>query len=154
MNSGNAHHTRRPDDCDAGGGGGGRDTLEVAVMPSLLVVASMSVTEVTTRTVLVVVLSLVGLILIQRSSLRSTRRHEFRNFETRQDAIVTSNLEVRASWLTQRLRNVSWLASRPNTVLTRGASLIVVGVLGGLALGIGLSLALVVLLNGMNSGLN
>lgn len=67
---------------------------------------------------------------------------------------MTSNLEVRASWLTQRLRNVSWLASRPNTVLTRGASLIVVGVLGGLALGIGLSLALVVLLNGMNSGLN
>lgn len=123
-------------------------------MPSLLVVASMSVTEVTTRTVLVVVLSLVGLILIQRSSLRSTRRHEFRHFETRQDAIVTSNPEVRASWLTQRLRNVSWLASRPNTVLTRGASLIVVGVLGGLALGIGLSLALVVLLNGMNSGLN
>ena len=68
MTVGSAHHTRRADDARAGGGGGGKGTLEVAVLTTSLLVASMTVTEVTSRMSLVGVVAVLGLLLLARGA--------------------------------------------------------------------------------------
>ncbi len=70
---GRAHHTRRATDADAGGGGGGKGTMEGAVMTSSLLLASMTVSEVTSRIALVGGLAMLGLLLVARSSSQRQR---------------------------------------------------------------------------------
>lgn len=64
---GSAHQTRRAADDDAGGGGGGKGTLEGAVMTSSLLLASMTVSEVTSRIAVVGTVAVVGLLLLART---------------------------------------------------------------------------------------
>ena len=140
---GSAHQTRRSVLGDGGGGGGGKDTLEGAVMPSMLVVASMTVTEVTTRIGLVGGVALVALLLIGRMTAAgnvsvSTPRVVHHRF-THQAAEPSVALPQRWS---ARL-----LSSRSSSAVTRLASLCGVSVISGIALGVGLSLLLVALLN-------
>jgi len=70
---GNAHQTRRAADDDAGGGGGGKGTLEGAVMTSSLLLASMTVSEVTSRIAVVCMVAIVGLLLVARSGVPPRR---------------------------------------------------------------------------------
>ncbi|MEY3615280.1 MAG: hypothetical protein RLZZ518_281 [Actinomycetota bacterium] len=143
VNVGSAHHTRRELLDAGGGGGGGKDTLEGAVMPSMLVVASMTVTEVTTRIGLVGGVATIALLLIGRSGT------------SRRDAVATSRVigqsfahriaEQKAAPPTNRL--LAMVSGRSRNAVTRLFSLGSLAVIGGVALGVGLSLALVVLLN-------
>jgi len=70
---GSAHQTRRAADDDAGGGGGGKGTLEGAVMTSSLLLASMTVSEVTSRIAVVGTVAVVGLLLVARSGTSRRR---------------------------------------------------------------------------------
>jgi uncharacterized protein involved in exopolysaccharide biosynthesis len=47
-----------------------------------------------------------------------------------------------------------WLRSRPRSVVSRATFLVALAGVSGLALGVGLALALLALLNGLTSGLN
>ncbi len=127
MSDGKAHHTRLAIARDIGGGGGGRGTLDGAVMPLSLGVASITVTEVTTRIVLVGGLALIGLLIIQRSAATYSR-HRDGNF-------VVMNLAD---------------AGATQSSATRVLALLLIALASGLALGIGSALALLALLNGMN----
>ena len=122
-------------------------------MPSLLVVASMTVTEVTTRIALVGGLALVGLLLLTRSFSTGDRRHES-TFVVINPADSSSPGPVASSWLSQRLGVATWRAFRPRTVASRAMFLVALALVSGLALGVGLALALVALLTGLNTGLN
>ncbi|MFZ9076461.1 MAG: hypothetical protein ACO3JN_06250 [Ilumatobacteraceae bacterium] len=127
MSDGKAHHTRLAIALDIGGGGGGRGTLDGAVMPLSLGVASITVTEVTTRIVLVGGLALIGLLIIQRSAATYSR-HRDGNF-------VVMNLAD---------------AGATQSPATRVLALLLIALASGLALGIGSALALLALLNGLN----
>ena len=127
MSDGKAHHTRLAIARDIGGGGGGRGTLDGAVMPLSLGVASITVTEVTTRIVLVGGLALIGLLIIQRSAATYSR-HRDANF-------VVMNLTD---------------AGATQSPATRVLALLLIALASGLALGIGSALALLALLNGLN----
>lgn len=127
MSDGKAHHTRLAIARDIGGGGGGRGTLDGAVMPLSLGVASITVTEVTTRIVLVGGLALIGLLIIQRSATTYSR-HRDGNF-------VVMNLAD---------------AGATQSPATRVLALLLIALASGLALGIGSALALLALLNGLN----
>ena len=156
VKSGSAHHTRCVTRKEAGGGGGGRGTLESAVMLSSLVVASMTVTEVTTRITIVVVVTLAALFLVGRSGFidlgngRNSRSGSGR-FEYRATTNGTAENPSRAT-TTPRSAAAKWLAARPSTKAARIASLGVVAIVGGAALGIGASLLLVVALNATSNG--
>ena len=144
VKSGSAHHTRCVMREETGGGGGGRGTLESAVMLSSLVVASMTVTEVTTRITIVVVVALAALFLVGRSG--------FIDLGTgRNSRSGSRRFEYRAT-TTPRNAAARWLAARPSTKAARIASLGVVAIVGGAALGIGASLLLVVALNATSNG--
>ncbi|MGA1169338.1 MAG: hypothetical protein ACO3V2_02910 [Ilumatobacteraceae bacterium] len=127
MSDGKAHHTRLAIARDIGGGGGGRGTLDGAVMPLSLGVASITVTEVTTRIVLVGGLALIGLLIIQRSAATYSR-HRDGNF------VVMNLADVGAT----------------QSSATRILALLLIALASGLALGIGSALALLALLNGLN----
>lgn len=149
VNSGSAHHTRCVVREETGGGGGGRGTLESAVMLSSLVVASMTVTEVTTRIAIVGVVTLTALFLIGGSGIAISR-----NGRTGQPSngrftyhAATSPRDAAARWITARR-----LVARPSTKAAHIASLGIIAILGGAALGIGTSLLLVVALNATGSG--
>ena len=149
VNSGSAHHTRCVTREETGGGGGGRGTLESAVMLSSLVVASMTVTEVTTRIAIVGVVALAALFLIGRSGIAvssngrigepSNRRFTYRP--------ATSLRDAAAIWITARR-----LDARPSTKAARIVSLGIIAIVSGATLGIGASLLLVVALNATGSG--
>ena len=126
VSDGKAHHTRLAIARDIGGGGG-RGTLDGAVMPLSLGVASITVTEVTTRIVLVGGLALIGLLIIQRSAATYSR-HRDGNF-------VVMNLAD---------------ADATQSPATRVLALLLIALASGLALGIGSALALLALLNGLN----
>jgi hypothetical protein len=146
---------------EAGGGGGGRGTLESAVMLSSLVVASMTVTEVTTRITVVGVVALAALFLVGRSgfidlgngrnSRSGSRRFVYRattnGTAENLSRATTTPRSAAAKWLAARR-----LAARPSTKAARIASLGVVAIVGGAALGIGASLLLVVALNATSNG--
>ena len=156
VKSGSAHHTRCVMREETGGGGGGRGTLESAVMLSSLVVASMTVTEVTTRITVVGVVALAALFLVGRSGFidlgngRSSQSGSGR-FVYRATTYGTAENPSRAT-PTPRSAAAKWLAARPSTKAARIVSLGVVAVVGGAALGIGASLLLVVALNATSNG--
>ncbi|MGA0044395.1 MAG: hypothetical protein ACO3II_07395 [Ilumatobacteraceae bacterium] len=127
VSDGKAHHTRLVTARDIGGGGGGRGTLDGAVMPLSLGVASITVTEVTTRIVLVGGLALIGLLIIQRSAATYSR-HRDGNF------VVMNLADVGAT----------------QSPATRVLALLLIALTSGLALGIGSALVLLALLNGLN----
>ena len=164
VKSGSAHHTRCVMREETGGGGGGRGTLESAVMLSSLVVASMTVTEVTTRIAIVGAVTLTALFLIGRSGIASSSngrigqpsngRFSYRptgNHTADNTTSGTVGITSRAT-VTPRTTAARWLAARTSTKAARIASLGVVAVVGGAALGIGASLLLVVALNAAGSG--
>ena len=155
VRSGNAHHTWLAARGETGGGGGGRDTLEGAVMPSLLIVASMTVTEVTTRIGVVGVGTLLALLFIGRTGTTLQPNSGRRDGEKL--VVVASGLSVHRATqktLPARSRWAIWLNRRPTTIVARVGSLGVVAGVAGLAIGIGLSLVLIVVLNAMNLGAN
>lgn len=131
---GNAHHTRRDARGVIGGGGGG-STLEGAVGLSMLLSASMTVTEVTTRIALVGIAAIIGLLVIARKSADRTNRHSTTPQAARS---LQSPIHPDQPEPIRRLGSI--------------ASLVVVGVGGGLALGVLASLALATILNTMNRG--
>ena len=149
VNSGSAHHTRCVMREETGGGGGGRGTLEGAVMLSSLVVASMTVTEVTTRIAIVGVVTLTALFLIGRSGIASSSNGRIGQPSNGRFTYraATSPRATAARWLDARR-----LAAQPSTKAARIVSLGVVAVVGGAAVGIGASLLLVVALNATGSG--
>ena len=169
VKSGSAHHTRCVMREETGGGGGGRGTLESAVMLSSLVVASMTVTEVTTRIAIVGVVTLAALFLIGRSGIAGSsnsrisqadkERFVYRsigNHTASGTANGTVGITSRAT-VAPRTTAARWLAARrlaapPSTKAARIASLGVIAILGGAALGIGASLLLVVALNATSNG--
>lgn len=150
VKTGSAHQTRRRLLGDGGGGGGGKDTLEGAVMPSMLVVASMTVTEVTTRIGLVGGVSVLALLLIGRlgmshldvAAMPRVVRQRFTHHVA----------ESRAAPPKSRWATI--LSSRSRGAVTRLLSLWSVAVISGVALGVGLSLVLVLLLNATMSAGN
>ena len=149
VKSGSAHHTRCVMREETGGGGGGRGTLESAVMLSSLVVASMTVTEVTTRIAIVGVVTLAALFLIGRSGVAGSSNSRISQTDNGRFTYraATSPRTTAARWLAARR-----LAAPPSTKAARIVSLGVVAVVGGAALGIGVSLLLVVALNATGSG--
>ena len=149
VNSGSAHHTRCVMREETGGGGGGRGTLESAVMLSSLVVASMTVTEVTTRIAIVGVVTLTALFLIGRSGIAVSSSGRIGQPSDRRFTYhpAMSPRATAARWLAARR-----LDARPSTKAARIASLGVIAIVGGAALGIGASLLLVVALNASGSG--
>ena len=144
VKSGSAHHTRCVMREETGGGGGGRGTLESAVMLSSLVVASMTVTEVTTKIAIVGVVTLAALFHIGRSGITSSSNSRISQADN-------GRFTYRAA-TPPRTTAARWLAARPTTKAARIVSLGVVAVVGGAALGIGASLLLVVALNATGSG--
>ena len=144
VKSGSAHHTRCVMREETGGGGGGRGTLESAVMLSSLVVASMTVTEVTTRIAIVGVVTLAALFLIGRSGIATSS-------SGRIGQPSNGRFTYRPA-TSPRATAARWLAARPSTKAARIASLGVIAIVGGAALGIGASLLLVVALNATGSG--
>jgi hypothetical protein len=144
VKSGSAHHTRCVMREETGGGGGGRGTLESAVMLSSLVVASMTVTEVTTRIATVGVVTLTALFIIGRSGIAGSSNGRINQTDN-------ARFTYRAA-TSPRTTAARWLAARPSTKAARIASLGVVAIVGGAALGIGASLLLVVALNATGSG--
>ena len=118
-------------------------------MLSSLVVASMTVTEVTTRIAIVGVVTLTALFLIGRSGIASANNGRIgqptnARFTYRP---ATSPRTTAARWLAARR-----LDAPPSTKAVRIASLGVIAIVGGAALGIGASLLLVVALNATGSG--
>ena len=144
VKSGSAHHTRCVMREETGGGGGGRGTLESAVMLSSLVVASMTVTEVTTRIAIVGVVTLAALFLIGRSGVAGSS-----NSRISQTDNARFTYRPATSPRTTAARRVD---ARPSTKAARIVSLGVVAVVGGAALGIGVSLLLVLALNATSNG--
>lgn len=122
-------------------------------MPSLLVVASMTVTEVTTRISIVGGLALIGLLFLMRNSTATNRRHGSTFVVVNKTESATAS-PTGFSWLSQHSGVARWLRSRPQTVASRSIVLIALAGVSGLALGVGLALALLALLNGLTSGLN
>lgn len=143
MRIGSAHQTRRAAFAETGGGGGGRGTLEVAVMSSSLVVASMTLTEVTTRIAIVGVVTMVALLVVGR--MRSADGHRGGRFTSRTDS---QSLPAPSSGMAQ------WFSQRSPTVVGRLGSLGVLAAIVGATLGIGLSLLLVAVLNATSSAAN
>ena len=143
MRIGSAHQTRRAAFAETGGGGGGRGTLEVAVMSSSLVVASMTLTEVTTRIAIVGVVTMVALLVVGR--MRSADGHRGGRFTSRTDS---QSQPVHRSGMAQ------WFSQRSPTVVGRLGSLGVLAAIVGATLGIGLSLLLVAVLNATSSAAN
>ena len=144
VKSGSAHHTRCVMREETGGGGGGRGTLESAVMLSSLVVASMTVTEVTTRIAIVGVVTLAALFLIGRSGVAGSSNSRISQTDN-------GRFTYRAA-TSPRTTAARWLAAQPSTKAARIASLGVIAIVGGAALGIGASLLLVVALNASGNG--
>jgi hypothetical protein len=142
VRSGSAHHTRR-DVKLAGGGGGGRGTLGVAVMPSLLM-ASMTVTEVTTRIAVVGVVALVGLFLVSRVSSPHHGRatmpsaHTSARLRTNDDAVAVIDEPSKSL--------------RAQTFGTRLVGITITTVVAGVAAGIALSLVFLIGLNSLSLG--
>jgi hypothetical protein len=128
---GRAHHTRR-DDRNERGGGGGRGTLEGAVMPSLLLVAAMTVSEVTTRIAIVGIVSLAGLLIASRIRLPTRRNDYSGGFVGPKFVRVRTDIkEVAENWSeSQRFKS-----RVPRAVM----------VLGMLGLGVGFALSLILL---------
>jgi hypothetical protein len=150
VRSGSAHHTR----CDvelAGGGGGGRGTLGVAVMPSLLM-ASMTVTEVTTRIAVVGVVALVGLFLVSRASNRHVSRvsspHQGR--ATMPSAHTPARLRTNDAAVAVIDEPSKGL--RAQTFGTRLVGITITTVVAGLTAGIALSLVFLIGLNSLSLG--
>jgi len=137
---GRAHHTRR-DDRNERGGGGGRGTLEGAVMPSLLLMAAMTVSEVTTRIAIVGIVSLAGLMLVARLQWHPTR--------TRRASAVWrfGSSQVTTDVVRQRSE-----ARQDVSRATRTGFLIAIAVTTGVALGVALSVVFVGLLNSSGAG--
>jgi hypothetical protein len=122
-------------------------------MPSLLVVASMTVTEVTTRIALVGGLAFVGLVFIVRSLSTNHRQHGS-TFGVVNVTESNSASPARSQWLAKRLGLARWFAGQPRSLLSRAVFLATLALVSGLTLGVGLALGLLALLNGMNTGLN
>lgn len=137
MSNGSAHQTRREVPSDAGGGGG-RGTLEPAVTRSLLFMASMTVTEVTTRIAVVGAVSLLGLLLIARLS--------------RQTLLPTNKSHLDGVVRLDHDTNIEPVGT-PKLARSLGSRLAgifaIVGI-AGTAIGVGLSLLLVVSLNALS----
>ena len=143
MRIGSAHQTRRAAFAETGGGGGGRGTLEVAVMSSSLVVASMTLTEVTTRIAIVGVVTMVALIVVGQMSNSDDYRSG--RFTSRTG---TPSQPVPRSGMAQ------WFSRRSPTVVGRLGSLGVLAAIVGATLGIGLSLLLVTVLSATSGAAN
>jgi hypothetical protein len=152
VTSGSAHHTRR-ETFRLGGGGGGRDTLGFAVMLSLWNVASISVSEVTTRSAVVAAVCLVALGLIARSV-------NFANVDNQASHGASRRAKDSSAGPDQQFVGTARPAGvliqetpvRPAVVATRIGSLIAIMCGVGLAIGVMLSLFLVVALSAMNLG--
>jgi len=142
VSRGSAHHTRRAAPRDASpnaaidsGGGGGRGTLEGAVVPSLLLMASMTVTEVTTRIALVGSTAVLGLLLVGRIWTPTSRRRP--SVATPYVAQITIKPAGSARYRLARTRRQG----------AGALALAATAVVSGLALGVLLSLGLVSFLN-------
>ena len=137
VSNGSAHHTRREVPSEAGGGGG-RGTLEPAVTRSLLFMASMTVTEVTTRIAVVGAVSLLGLLFISRLPRQAMRLL----------------VQPEPKWVNRRSQMdliVDYPTTKPvRAVGTRLAGLLATIAAAGITVGVVLSLVLVVLLNALN----
>lgn len=151
---GSAHQIRLVAFTPIGGGGGGKDTLGSAVMPTLLFVASMTVTEVTTRIVVVGVVTLAGLFVMSRRSISmrpiSVGSRGQPSFSGKRQHFVTNTPEHQIPNAQGGLAQL--LFRRPVGFVARITSLGIIAVAAGLALGVGLSLALVTVLNALGSG--
>jgi hypothetical protein len=123
------------------------------MMPSLLVVASMTVTEVTTRIAIVGGLALIGLLFLMRNSTANNRHHGSTFVVVNRTESATAS-PTGLPWLSQHSGMARWLRSRPRNVASRATFLLALAGVSGLALGVGLTLALLALLNGLTSGLN
>ena len=130
---GKAHHARR-DAFDEAGGGGGGSTLVDAVGLVLLLSASMTVTEVTTRIAIVGIVVLVGLLVISR----------VRPGLTNQRGSIPTHA--------QRIQSPLVRTTQPIRRLTTVSALALIGAISGLALGVLASLTLATILNTMNRG--
>ena len=137
VSNGSAHQTRREVPSEAGAGGG-RGTLEPAVTRSLLFMASMTVTEVTTRIAVVGAVSLLGLLVVARLSRQTLPPAEEDDLDgvLRLDRDTNVELVVASDF-------VRSLGSRLAGVFA------IVGI-AGTAIGVGLSLLLVVSLNALS----
>ena len=113
-------------------------------MLSSLVVASMTVTEVTTRIAIVGVVTLVALFLIGRSGIAGSSNSRISQTDN-------GRFTYRAA-TSPRTTAARRLAAPPSTKAARIVSLGVVAVVGGAALGIGVSLLLVLALNATSNG--
>lgn len=137
VSNGSAHHTRREVPSEAGGGGG-RGTLEPAVTRSLLFMASMTVTEVTTRIAVVGVVSLLGLLFVARRPRQT----------------MTSLVQPEPTW-GNRNSQLDLIVDYPRTkpfraVGTRLTGLFATIAAAGITIGVVFSLVLVVLLNALS----
>jgi hypothetical protein len=141
VNNGSAHHTRR-DVERAGGGGGGRGTLESAVLASLPM-ASMTVTEVTTRIAIVGVVALLGLLLISRARRTNRVTQSQGSAQTSRPRTVEAAVD---------LINEKDIGLRTRTFGARLVALSVTSIIAGVATGIALSLVFVIGLNSLNLG--
>lgn len=139
VSNGSAHHTRREVSSETGGGGG-RGTLEPAVTRSLLLMASMTVTEVTTRIAVVGVVSFAGLLFLHRFSAHESRAINDRSRHSFDIALRSESLEPEDGVPSARLRAAAF------------ASLLLAGAVSGLAIGLVVSLLLLVSLNAVDIG--
>jgi len=137
VSNGNAHHTRR-DAPRAGGGGGGRGTIEGTVVPSLPM-ASMTVTEVTSRIALVGAVSLLSLLWLAQAGMRSGKHSSERSRVLDTPAATHSDVVEPASSPAKRLPGLG----------ARAFGLVITAVAAGAAIGIGLSLAFLATLNAL-----
>jgi hypothetical protein len=129
---GNAHHTRRDAFGEAGGGGGG-STLVGAVGLVLLLSASMTVTEVTTRIALVGILCFSTLLLIGRVGRKTSSNISVSSQHIR----TTESVDLEVS--SRHIPSVFFM--------------VVLSVVVGLALGLIISLGLLVILRTSGTGI-
>jgi len=137
VSNGNAHHTRRAA-TRAGGGGGGRGTIEGTVVPSLPM-ASMTVTEVTSRITLVGAVSLLSLLWVAQAGVRGGKNSSKRGHV----------LDTKAAERSFVVEPTSSPAKRLPGLGARALGLIITTVTAGAAIGIGLSLAFLAALNAL-----
>jgi hypothetical protein len=150
VSSGSAHHTRR-DVEPVGGGGGGRGTLGVAVMPSLLM-ASMTVTEVTTRIAVVGVVALVGLLLMSRASSRLVSRVSSHHQRSSTMPSARTPARLRINDAAVAVIDEPSKGLRAQTLGTRLVGITITTVVAGVAAGIALSLVFLIGLNSLSLG--
>lgn len=140
VSRGRAHHSLR-DVLAEIGGGGGRGTLVIAVPASLVPMALMTVTEVTTRIAVVGVVSLVALFVVARPTSRRIERTDDARFRVAIHGASITRADVSRPF-----------TRRGGSLGARMATLALIAVTSGAILGILVSLVLTTILNTMNEG--